>query len=95
MQEKNLEKLPRTLLTLRKREAKLRTLLALNAAESRLIKAADLIRGARIQVLRSRIGELPFADAPERRRRVAKIDAQIEALRATTLDTILAEFRMA
>ena len=49
-----MNKLPRTILTLKKRLARLRSLLAEGADESKLLKAAEAVRYARIQVLRAR-----------------------------------------
>ena len=90
-----LHKLPRTLLTLEKRTAALRTLLSQNATEYKLLKAAEKVRQARIQVLRATIGEIePVVIRTSRpSSRIAKLDAQIELLSAAQPRTILDEFR--
>lgn len=88
-----MHKLPRTRLTLKKREATLRTLLAGNASEYQLFKAAGRVRDARIQVLRATIGEMPSPiRTPEQNRRIAKLLVKIESLNATTPVAMLAKF---
>jgi hypothetical protein len=89
-----LHKLPRTKLTLEKRAATLRTLLTQSASEYKLLKAAERVREARIQVLRATIGEIPSViRTPQQNRRIAKLGGRIESLLATTPMTILEEFR--
>jgi hypothetical protein len=89
-----LHKLPRTILTLEKRAATLRTLLAKSASEYKLLKAAEMIRVSRIHVLRATIGEMPTPiRTPQHNRRIAKLNGKIESLLATTPMAILDEFR--
>jgi len=90
-----LHKLQRTILTLEKRTATLRTLLAQRASDYKLLKAAVRVRDARIRVLHATIGNMPSViRTSEQNLRVAKLETQIEALRATTPTVILAEFRL-
>jgi hypothetical protein len=91
-----LNKLPRTKLTLKKRAATLRTLLTKNASESKLLMAAGRVREARIQVLRAKIGEMPSViyGRHSKASGVARLDEQIELLRAITPMAILNEFRL-
>lgn len=92
----HMHKLARTKLTLAKKVATLRTLLAQNASETKLLKAATKVRDARVQVLRATIGEMPFPfRTPRQNKRIAKIEGQIDSLRATEPLVILAEFRQA
>src|SRR5688572_8370969 len=92
--EMPLHKLPRTKLTLEKREASLRTLLTQSASEYKLLKAAERVRDARIQVLRATIGEIPsFTRTPQQNKRIAKLGSKVELLLATTPMAILNEFR--
>jgi hypothetical protein len=70
----------------------LHTLLGKGANETKLLKAAEVVRDARIQVLRARLGELPLAETPEQQRRTARLDAQIKSLHATTPAAVLTEF---
>jgi hypothetical protein len=87
-------KLPRTQLTLKKRDATLRTLLSQAASEYKLKKAALRVRDARIQVLRAKIGEMPSVLLTAlQKRRIAKLSGQIELLQAATAMEILAQFR--
>jgi hypothetical protein len=80
--------------TLEKRAATLRTLLSQNAREHKLLKAAERVRDARIQVLRAKIGEMPSViRTPQQISRIAKLGGQIESLVAITPMTILDEFR--
>ncbi len=89
-----MRKLPRTMLTLKKRADTLRTLLHQAASEYQLNKAAGKVCDARIQVLRAKIGEMPSVLlTAQQNRRVAKLSDQIESLCATTPEEILAEFR--
>jgi hypothetical protein len=89
-----LQKLPRTMLTLEKRAATLRTLLTQSASEYKLLKAAGRLRDARIQVQRATIGRIPTVlRTPQHSRRIAKLGDQIESLLATTPTDILEEFR--
>ena len=91
-----MHKLPRTMLTVKKRAAALRTLVTQSATEHKLLKAAVRVRDARIQVLRATIGDMPSViRTPQQNRRIAMLSGQIELLRATTPMTILAEFRLA
>ena len=81
-------------MTVAKREASLRAMLNKNASESRLLKGAEAVRCARIQVLRARIGEIPLLTPTHRHdRRIAKLNGQIELLLTTNPLSILAEFR--
>jgi hypothetical protein len=87
-------KLPRTILTLQKRGAALRTLLSKSANEHKLLKAAERVRAGRIQVLRSTIGDMPTPiRTPLQNKRIARLNSEIESLVATTPATILEEFR--
>jgi hypothetical protein len=90
-----LRKLPRTKRTLEKRIATLRTLLAQNASEYTLLKAAGRVRDAKIQVLIATIGDIPHpvVRTCEQERIVAKWCDQIESLRAATPMVVLSEFR--
>ena len=91
-----MHKLTRTRQTLVKRAATLRTLLTHSTSEDKLLKAAERVRDARIQVLRARIGEMPSVLlTPQQQKQIAKLGDQIELLRATTAMVILAEFRIA
>jgi hypothetical protein len=54
-----MHKLPRTILTLKKRANVLHTLLRQAASEYQLNKAAGKVRDARIRVLQAKIGEIP------------------------------------
>ena len=94
LERMGVHKLPRTIATLAKREATLHTLVKLIASESRLLKASDRVRDARIQVLRARIGEMPSViRTPEQDRRVAELEVRIGALRATSPKELLDEFQ--
>jgi hypothetical protein len=89
-----LHKLPRTKLTLQKRVATLRTLLAQGASDLRLQRAADKVRASKIQVVRATIGEMPTPiRTPQQNKRIAKLKGKIETLLATTPATILNEFK--
>ena len=89
-----MRKLPRTMLTLKKRDDTLRTLLRQAASEYQLNKAAGKVRDARIRVLRAKIGEMPSVLlTAQQKRRIAKLSDQIESLCATTPMEILSEFR--
>jgi hypothetical protein len=89
-------KLPRTIRTLEKKTSTLRTLLTHGASEDKLLKAAERVQVARIQVLQAKIGTMPsvLLTLPQHKR-IAKIGGKIEALRAATPVEILAEFRLA
>ena len=83
-------------MTLEKKAAALRTLLTQSASEYKLLKAAERVRDARIQVLRATIGNMPSViRTPQQNRRIAKLGGQIESIRATTPMAILAELRLA
>ena len=89
-----MHKLPRTVLTLRKRVATLRALLNKRASDAKLLRAATRVRDAGIQVLRATIGEMPTPiRTPDDDRRVAQLQAEIDAIIATPVTEILAEFR--
>jgi hypothetical protein len=90
-----LHKVTRTALTLEKRMATLRALLARGANEYRLLKAAAKVRDARIRVLRAKAGTVPsvLRTADQNQRAAARLDAAIEVLRATPPAAILAEFQ--
>jgi hypothetical protein len=89
-----MQKLPRTMLTLKKRADTLRTLLGKAASEYQLAKAAGKVRDARIQVLKAKIGTIPSVLLTEQQKRgIAKLSDQIELLRAMTPMEILSEFR--
>lgn len=89
-----MHKLTRTRLTLAKRTATLRTLVSQNASQYHLLKAAERVREARIQVLRATIGTIPFVTRLyERTEQMVQLDEQIAALRATVPGAILAEFQ--
>jgi hypothetical protein len=89
-----MHKLPRTMLTLKKRTDTLGTLLCQAASEYQLNKAAEKVRDARIRVLRAKIGEMPSVLlTAQQKRRIAKLSDQIESLLATTPMEILSEFR--
>ena len=89
-----MHKLPRTMLTLKKRADTLRTLLRQAASEYQLNKAAGKVRDARIRVLRAKIGEMPSVLlTAQQKRRIAKLSDQIGSLVATTPKEILTEFR--
>ena len=91
-----MHKLPRTKRTLEKRAASLRSLLKQNASETKLLKAAEKARVAKVQVLRATIGEMPSPiRTPAQNRRIAKLEVQMDALCALTLPEILAQFRPA
>jgi hypothetical protein len=82
------------MMTLAKREATLRTLLIKHASDARLLKAAERVRCARMQVLRARIGEIPqFENTHEHDNRLTKLEKQIESLQATHPLAIVREFR--
>jgi hypothetical protein len=89
-----MHKLPRTMLTLKKRSDTLCTLLCQAASEYQLNKAAERVRDARIRVLRAKIGEMPSVLLTgQQKRRIAKLSGQIASLLATTPMEILSEFR--
>lgn len=89
-----MHKLPRTMQTLKKRTDTLRTLLRQGANEYQVNKAAVKVRDARIRVLQAKIGEMPSVLlTAQQKRRIATLSNQIESLRTTTLNEILAEFR--
>ena len=91
-----MHKLPRTMQTLAKRSSTLRTLLTEGAGEYKLFKAAERVRDARIKVLQATIGAMPSVLlTPPQRRRIAKLDREIEKLRAAMPIDIVAEFRLA
>jgi predicted nucleic acid-binding Zn-ribbon protein len=84
------------MLTLKKRTATLRTLLASGASEHKVLRAAEKVREAKIQVLRATIGQVPSVlRMNAHSRRLAKLNSQIETLRKTTPECLLAEFKMA
>jgi hypothetical protein len=69
-------------------------MLAKSGSDMRLLKAAERVRDARIQVLRATIGEMPSVKlTPHQHKRIARLERQIEVLRETLLIAILAEFR--
>jgi hypothetical protein len=69
-------------------------LLSRGASEYQLLKAAQRVRIARMQVLRATIGDIPSViRTPQQNRRVAKLEGQIERLSTTTPGAILAEFQ--
>jgi hypothetical protein len=81
------------MVTLEKRHAALRTLLIKTASEYKLLKAAERVRDARIQVLRATRGAMPSViRTPQQNRRIARINRQIESLCATAPMAILVEF---
>jgi hypothetical protein len=89
-----MHKLPRTMLTLKKRTDTLRTLLCQAASEYQLKKSAEKVRDARIRVLRAKIGEMPSVLlTAQQKRRIAKLSDQIESLCAMKPMEILNEFR--
>ena len=89
-----MRKLPRTMLTLKKRADTLRTLLRQAASEYQLNKAAEKVRDARIRVLQARVGEMPSVLlTAQQKRRIAELSDQIESLRATTPKEILTELQ--
>lgn len=89
-----MHKLPRTVLTLRKRMATLRALLNKGASDQKLLRAAARLRDARVQVLRATIGEMPTPiRTPDDDRRVARLQAEIDSLAATPAAEILLQFR--
>ena len=89
-----MHKLPRTMLTLKKRTDTLCTLLCQAASEYQLNKAAERVRDARIRVLKAKIGEMPSVLlTAQQKRRIAKLSDQIESLLATRPMEILSEFR--
>jgi hypothetical protein len=88
-------KLPRTIETLRKRSATLQGLLARGADEAKLLKAAERVRNARIQVVRAQMGLVPVADSPKRDRQLKNLRATIDATVAMSAAAILAEFKRA
>ena len=89
-----MHKLPRTMMTLKKRADTLRTLIRQTTSEYQLNKAAGKVRDARIQVLQAKIGEMPSVLlTAQQKRRIAKLSGQIESLRAVTSMEILTEFR--
>lgn len=91
--EPPVHKLPRTVLTLKKRMATLRAVLNKGASDQKLLRAAARLRDARAQVLRATIGEMPTPiRTPDDDRRVARLQAQIDSLTATPEVEILAEF---
>ncbi|HEX4592100.1 MAG TPA: hypothetical protein VH120_19360 [Gemmataceae bacterium] len=57
-------------------------------------RSADEVRAARVHELLARLATLPPADGPGAASS-ARITAEIEALRATPVETILEEFRVA
>jgi hypothetical protein len=89
-----MRKLPRTMLTLKKRTDTLCTLICQGASEYQLTKAAQKVRDARIRVLRAKIGEMPSVLlTAQQKRRIAKLSDQVESLLATTPMDFLNEFR--
>jgi predicted nucleic acid-binding Zn-ribbon protein len=91
-----MHKLSRTMLTLKKRTATLRTLIRQSASAYRLHKAAVKVRDARIRVLLAKIGELSPALFTEREnKRIAALSSQIESLRQMTPAEFLAAFQRA
>jgi outer membrane PBP1 activator LpoA protein len=77
-----------------KREAALRSMLTKCASNVRLLKAAERVRDARVQVLRAKIGEMPSVKlTPSQHRRIARLEGEIQVLNETAPQTILAEFR--
>jgi hypothetical protein len=89
-----MHKLPRTILTLKKRADTLGALIRQSASEYRLHKAAAKVRDARIQVLRAKIGEMPSVLlTTQQKRRIAKLSSQINLHRKATPTEILTEFQ--
>lgn len=89
-----MHKLPRTILTLKKRTKTLSTLLSRAANEYQLNKAAERVRDARIRVLRAKIGEVPPVTlTAQQKLLIAELSDKIESLQATTPMEILSEFR--
>jgi hypothetical protein len=81
-------------MTLEKRSATLRTLLTQSASEHTLLKSAERVRAAKIQVFRATIGEMPTPlRTPQQNRRIARLNGKIESLLATSPASILEEFR--
>ena len=75
------------------KEEKLRRLLAQQAAEPLLLKAAEVVRDARIIALRAKQAQLSPQDTPQRTKTLANLAAKIDAMKNTTPETILIEFR--
>jgi hypothetical protein len=75
------------------REDNLRRLIANGRDEAKLLKAAEIVRDARIRVLQAKKAQISPEDTPERAVRIARIDKELETARATTPNSILAEFR--
>lgn len=75
------------------KEENLRRFIVQGKDETKLLKAADMVRDARLRELQAKKAQISPEDTPERLVRIAKIDSQIEATRATTSDSVLAEFR--
>src|SRR5262245_5489381 len=78
---KPMRKLPRAILTLKKRSDTLRTLLRQAENEYRVYKATERVREAKIQVLKAQIGEMSSVLLTAlQRKRITKISLQIESL---------------
>ena len=75
------------------KEENLRRLIAQGKDETKLLKAADMVRDARLRELQAKKAQISPEDTPERLVRIANIDSQIQATRTTTPDFVLAEFR--
>jgi hypothetical protein len=77
------------------KEATLRRFIAQGKAEAKLLKAAEVVRDARLRELQAKKAQISPEDTSIRLVRIAQIDNQIEATRPTTPESILAEFRSA
>ena len=81
------------ILILETRENDLRRLLARGATESKLFQAAAMVREARMRAIRAKKAQVTPHDTPERKKRIANLDAKLQTVLATTPETVLAEFK--
>ena len=70
----------------KKREDELRRLISRSADEAKLLKAAQALRDARARALRAQASESSSVDKE-------RLEAQIEAVMASTPEGVLGEFR--
>jgi hypothetical protein len=74
------------------KEEALRRFIAQGKDETKLLKAAETVRDARIRELQAKKAQISPRDTPERIVRISNLDRRIEALRATSPESILSEF---
>ncbi len=76
----------------KEKEDKLRRLIVSGVNEAKLLLAAAVVKDARLREMRAKRSQIHPADTNDRDEKIAKIDARIQNIQATTIESILAEF---